>query len=152
MTSALTGLYQSAPDTISADDTVLVAAERMRQRTVGCLIVIDGGNKPIGIVTDRDLVIRVLADGREPSDMVVRDVMTPDVVTINNDSPLSSALQRMREGVFRRLPVVDERGHLAGIVCLDDIIMQLAHHLDEVAKVLQQETPAAAGTSGFAAR
>jgi CBS domain-containing protein len=144
MSSTLLGLYQRAPDTISPDDSVVLAAERMRQRTVGCLIVVDDANEPIGIVTDRDLVVRVLADGREPSETRVRQAMTSEVVVVTAGVSMSSAVRLMREGTFRRLPVVDDRGHLIGILSLDDVLMELARNLDEVGSVLQQETPAAA--------
>ena len=144
MSTTLAGLYQRSPDTISPDDCVLLAAERMRQRTVGCLVAVDGANEPIGIVTDRDLVLRVLADGREPSETRVRQAMTSEVVVVTAGVSMSSAVRLMREGTFRRLPVVDDRGRLIGILSLDDVLMELARNLDEVGSVLQQETPATA--------
>jgi CBS domain-containing protein len=106
--------------------------------------VVDDANEPIGIVTDRDLVVRVLADGREPSETRVRQAMTSEVVVATAGVSMSSAVRLMREGTFRRLPVVDDRGHLIGILSLDDVLMELARNLDEVGSVLQQETPAAA--------
>ena len=84
----------------------------MRQRTVGSLIVVDGAKRPIGIVTDRDLVIRALADARDADSTPVSEVMTPDIVVVTSDTSFLSAPRSMREGPFRRLPVVDEKGSL----------------------------------------
>ncbi|MGD9722939.1 MAG: CBS domain-containing protein [Pirellulales bacterium] len=144
MSLAIVNVYHRDADTITSGETVLVAAERMRQRTVGSLIVVDRAGKPIGIVTDRDLVIRVLADNRDPSGTAVVEIMTPDVVAINSDASVESALQLMRDGTFRRLPVVDHRGILVGIVTLDDLLLHLTHELSLAGHVLEQETPRAA--------
>jgi len=116
----------------------------MRQRTVGSLIVVDGAKHPVGIITDRDLVIRALADARDPDLTSVIEVMTPDIVVATGEMPVSSALQIMRDGPFRRLPVVDREGVLVGLVTLDDILIRVARDLSEIGALLEGETPAAA--------
>lgn len=128
-------------DLAEADDTVLEAAERMRQRAVGTLLILNQKREPIGIVTDRDLVERVVASNRDPATTSVRSVMTVDPETISEHDSIESALSMMRSGRFRRLPVVDHRGKLAGLVSLDDVLMLLGEELAQISKLLERETP-----------
>ena len=128
-------------DTATPTESVYVVAERMHQRAVGCLVVVSDTSEPIGIVTDRDLVCRVLAKGANPMQTAVRDVMTPGPKTICDEDPIESALTLMRRGNFRRLPVVDERRRLVGVVSLDDILMLLAEESAQVGELLGHETP-----------
>ena len=143
MIATLENLCQRNVDVIRADDSVATAADRMRQRTVGSLIVVDDANRPVGIITDRDLVIRALADARDVDSTPVIEVMTPDIVVATGATSISSALRLMREGPFRRLPVVNQDGVLVGLVTLDDIMMQFARELNEIGSVIELETPAA---------
>ena len=85
-------------DLIGPDESVATAADRMRQRTVGSLIVVDGSKHPLGIVTDRDLVIRALADARDADSTPVSEAMTPDIVVATSDTSTNSALVRPRNG------------------------------------------------------
>jgi CBS domain-containing protein len=128
----------------TADESVQQAAERMHQRTVGTLIVVDDTQQPIGIVTDRDLVIRVLAEGRDPQATTVGRAMTAQPETALEDTPLELALERMGRGGFRRMPVVDNSGRLVGLVTLDDILLLLAGEFEQAGKLLAQQTPRAA--------
>ena len=128
-------------DTAEPYETVYVAAERMLQRAVGSLVVVDDVDQPIGIVTDRDLVERVLAKQRNPNDTFVRDVMSPDLKTIQENEAIEMALGVMRRGRFRRVPVVDGNGRLVGLVSLDDILMLLAQEFTQIGRLLEQETP-----------
>jgi len=144
MTISIGCICQKNVDLIRIDDSVAAAAERMRQRTVGALIAVNDARQPIGLVTDRDLVIRAMADGKDPDVTPVIDVMTPDLVVAQEDTPVNEALRLMREGPFRRLPIVDKHGALVGLITLDDILRRLAHDFSEIGKVLDEETPAAA--------
>ena len=137
-------ICQPSVDTVNPQETVRDAAERMHQRSVGALVVIDESKRPIGIVTDRDLAIRVTAAGRDPGGTTVREVMTHPAKTISRSADVDCALEMMRAGAFRRLPVVDERGQLAGIVSLDDILLHVSMQLGSVSAILQSETPQAA--------
>lgn len=137
-------ICQEAVDVVLPGDTAYQAAERMHQRTVGALVVVDRDNEPIGIVTDRDLMIRVLAAGRDPHTTTVREVMTAPVKTIEITGKITDALATMRGGAFRRLPVVDELGRLVGIVALDDILIHFVGQLQNVGQLLEKETPRAA--------
>ena len=131
-------------DLVSRDDSVWVAAERMHQRAVGTLVVCDGANQPIGILTDRDLVERVLALGRNPNQTVVEDVMTRDPTTVHAEESIETAVSLMRSGPFRRLPVVGDGGELVGMLSLDDVIVLLSEDLRQVSGLLDRQTPRAA--------
>jgi CBS domain-containing protein len=129
-------------DLIGPDDSVATAADRMRQRTVGSLIVVDGAKHPLGIVTDRDLVIRALADARDADLTPVSEVMTPEIVVATSDMPISAALCLMRDGPFRRLPIVNNNGVLIGLVTVDDMLIQVGREFAEIGSLIELETPA----------
>jgi CBS domain-containing protein len=128
-------------DTACPGETVEVVAQRMHQRAVGSLVVVSNESEPIGIVTDRDLVARVLAKGISPVETNVREVMTPGPKTVFEETPIETALALMRSGGFRRLPVVDRNYQLVGLITLDDILMLLTEELTQVGRLLEKESP-----------
>jgi CBS domain-containing protein len=113
----------------------------MRQRAVGTLIVVNEKNEPIGIVTDRDIMERVVADARDATSTLVVDIMTREPVTIADDDSIQTALPRMRRGGFRRLPVVNRAGALVGLVSMDDILVLLSEELAQIGQLVRRETP-----------
>jgi CBS domain-containing protein len=137
-------ICQREVDLADLDEGVQAAAERMHQHTVGVLVILNGAKQPIGIVTDRDLAIRVVAGGKDPYTTLVGHVMTPEPKTVSEETPIESALSLMRSGGFRRLPVVDAGGKLVGLVTLDDVLMLLAEEFADVGRLLERETPRAA--------
>jgi CBS domain-containing protein len=128
-------------DLAEPDESAQVAAERMRVCKVGTLMVLDEASKPIGIVTDRDLATRVVAQGLDPTTTLVREVMTKSPESVTDDTPVEVAISLMRNSCCRRLPVVDAEGKLAGIICLDDIINLLTSEMDEIGELLRSESP-----------
>jgi CBS domain-containing protein len=128
-------------DTADLDETAQVAASRMNTRNVGTLVVIDDEKSPIGIVTDRDLALRVVGRGLDPNTTTVESVMSglPDSVT--EDTPIESAIAIMRRGPHRRLPVVDEQNRLIGILSLDDVLVLLSEEFEEIGKLVGKEGP-----------
>lgn len=120
--------------TVDADATVLEVARAMESEHVGAVLVVEGG-VPIGIVTDRDLALRVLARGNGPT-ACVREVMTREPVTIGVDALLDEALYAMRNSGVRRLPIVDSRGKLVGLVALDDLMVLLSAELSSGAQAV----------------
>ena len=117
--------------TVRPHEELTTAAWMMRERNVGCLVVVEpigptGGERPIGMLTDRDIVTTVIARDGDPKALVVDDVMTRHPVTVYGSSGIDDALQRMRNGGVRRVPVVDDRGKLTGILALDDIFEHLS--------------------------
>ena len=108
------------PRVIQPDATVADAATMMRRLDVGALPVCDG-SRLIGMLTDRDITLRSTADGRDPHLTTVRDVMSPGVAWATEDDPVEEAARIMREHQIRRLPIVDERHSLVGVVSLGDL-------------------------------
>lgn len=138
-------------DLADADERIWQAAERMHQRAVGTLVVLNDAKEPMGIVTDRDLTERVLAQRRDPNVVSVGEVMTPDPKTISEDASIESALSLMRSGRFRRLPVVDRAGQLVGLLSLDDVMMLLAEEFTQIGQLLDRETPRGVAEQSVAA-
>jgi CBS domain-containing protein len=101
--------------------TVADAARRMRDSHIGAIVLEDGG-RIVGLVTDRDVAIRGVAEGRDPSAMPLSDIASPDVVTLSPDDEIDRAVQVMRHHCVRRLPVV-ERDKVVGILSLGDVAM-----------------------------
>jgi CBS domain-containing protein len=130
-------------DLAHADESVWQAAERMHQRGVGALVVLNDSREPVGILTDRDLVERVIAKRLDPDETPVDRVMTAHPMTIYEGAEVEKALTLMRDGHFRRLPVVDHEGKLTGLICLDDLLMTWARQFALVGEALATETPRA---------
>lgn len=126
-------------EVVTASDAEPVAhvARLMRDEHVGAVVVLDA-RRPVGVVTDRDLAIEVLGGGLDAT-TPVRDVMSPDPVCVRIDSGLADAAQLMREHGVRRLPVVDARGDLYGIVSLDDLLALLGEELASLAAAVGHE-------------
>jgi CBS domain-containing protein len=128
-------------DLADSDESVYEAAKRMQARRVGTLVVLDDDRRPVGIVTDRDLVLRVLATSKDPETTWVRDVRTSPVYSIAEEATIDDAIGKMRAHRCRRLLVVDRKGALVGIVSLDDVLAILAEQLHGVAALLESEAP-----------
>jgi CBS domain-containing protein len=110
----------AAVETIHADECVAEAARRLRAANVGLLPVLDR-DALVGVVTDRDIVVRVVGDGRDPAATAVGDIMTEGVVTCSEGDTVSTAAEIMVRKAVRRLVVLDRQGHLAGVVSVDDL-------------------------------
>lgn len=128
-------------DVARPDETALAAAQRLLQRNVGSLVVVDADGRPVGLLTDRDLVTRVMAEGADPARVAVRAVMSHPVATIGEEAAADTALAVMRRESCRRLPILDGEGRLRGIVTLDDLLRHVALMGTAVAQVLHEETP-----------
>lgn len=111
------------PRCVSSDTPVSEAARLMRSEDVGSLPVLDG-DRLTGVVTDRDIVIRAVAEEKDPRGMPVREVASGDLVTIGPDEDLSDALRLMATHQVRRLPVVDEDERLVGVVAQADVALE----------------------------
>ena len=135
-------------DTAEVSESVQAAADRMHARNVGTLIVLDALQKPLGIVTDRDLAIRVVAKGRDPFTTTVGDVMTMSPRSILENMPIEQAISLMRHGPFRRLPVVDHNDRLVGLLSIDDVLDLLAEEFREIGALLKAERPEVLAASG----
>ncbi len=134
-------LCDRAPVTVPASITIVSAAKLMRDRHVGTLIVVDPGKarRPRGIVTDRDLVVGILAFDLDGTVFTVGDVMSRSLATLRETDSVEDAISRMRRRGVRRLPVVRANGGLAGIVALDDLLEHLAAQLTRVVEAIGYE-------------
>ncbi len=124
------------------EESVTAAAGLMRRHHVGDVIVVDqkdGFSIPVGIVTDRDIVIEVVSKGLDPESLSVGEIMAPELATIEGGKGLTDAIEYMRSKGVRRLPVIDERGALLGILALDDLLELLAEELSALARLLANE-------------
>lgn len=124
------------------DTTILEAARLMREFHVGDLVVVEDSNqkhKPIGILTDRDLVMEVFAEGLAHDAVAVGDVMSTDMVTGREGDSIWGTLQRMRGKGIRRLPVIDEQGYLVGLLTMDDLLELFAAELVDLSKIINRE-------------
>jgi CBS domain-containing protein len=110
----------SNPCAIDADKPVSYAAKMMKQEDVGLAPIVEG-ERLVGTVTDRDIVTRVIAEGRDPDSTSVREIASTNLVTIDPQQDLGEALQLMAQHQVRRLPVVEEDGRLVGVVAQADV-------------------------------
>lgn len=111
------------------------AARLMREYHVGDLVVADGtpGNlRPVGIVTDRDLVVEVLAEDIPCDQVTVNDIMAGDLLTAGEGDDLFDTIRRMRERGVRRVPVIDPQGLLVGILTVDDLVDLFSEQLANI--------------------
>jgi len=113
-------IMTQSPVTIRADATAKDAADLMRDREIGSLVVVETG-KPMGIVTERDIVTKIAAPDKQPSRVLVRDIMTSPVVVVHPHEEVAEAAKLMSQRKIRRLPVVQE-GKLVGMITENDII------------------------------
>lgn len=127
---------------VQRDSTVHEAAKLMRQHHVGDVVVVEerkGVQVPVGIVTDRDLVVEIMAPDLLQMVITVGDIMAPKLVTVKDSTGIYEAIQYMRGEGVRRLPVVDSNGGLIGILTLDDLLELLAEEMLELSKLVKHE-------------
>ena len=129
--------------TLPPETSCAEAARMMRDDEIGCVVVAEG-DRPAGVVTDRDLVVRVMAAGEDADRLPLRDVMSGAPVFLGDARSLDAVIRTMREQGVRRIPVVDEEGALEGIVTLDDLLVLLAEQLASLAETVRQEIAGAA--------
>lgn len=114
------------------------AAEMMRQQKIGSIVAVEENNGkhfPVGILTDRDIIVEVIAENIDTKKLTVEDVMSRNLVTLNKRASIFAAIQLMERDGIRRLPIVDEKGMLCGIVSSDDIASHLAVAIHSLSKV-----------------
>jgi CBS domain-containing protein len=133
----------------AAEDTVAQAAHIMREKHVGAIIVTKGskqGDKPIGVVTDRDIALSVVAPELDARTITAGDIAQRGLVTAKEDDDLFAALKRMRSKGVRRLPVVNAQGKVTGLLALDDIVEVLVDEMNTIVKLVAREQSQEAAT------
>jgi CBS domain-containing protein len=108
------------PRTVERSTTIVEAAHAMREEDVGPIPIVDG-DRLVGILTDRDIVVRVVAEGRDPQSTPVEEIASRELVTVDPDQGIDEAMRLMAEHQVRRLPVCEEDGRLVGILAQADV-------------------------------
>jgi len=124
------------------ETSILEAAQLMRRYHVGDLVVVDeadGNREPVGIVTDRDIVIEIISQSLDFNEFSVGDIMSPQLVSVQEEDGIFETIRLMRVKGIRRIPIVNPKGGLEGIVSADDILDLLAEEMTELAKVAPRE-------------
>jgi CBS domain-containing protein len=127
--------------TCRPSDTIENAANLMDDRSVGAIVVTEQ-NRPVGILTDRDIAMALAGRGQS-KDQTVQDIMTCPVTTMSDEDGVYRATRYMMDNGLRRVPVVNKSGRLVGLVTLDDLLMLLSRELDNLAKSVEVETAGA---------
>jgi CBS domain-containing protein len=128
--------------TVEVSVDIAAAAEVMRENKIGYLIVTNkanGNRTPAGVITDRDIVVKILAKDVNPHSLTAGDVMTREPLVAREDDGISETLHRMRVLGVRRVPVVNARGQIAGVLSIDDVIDHLVSQLADVAGATRNE-------------
>ena len=123
---------------VEPETAALVVAQLMRKHHIGALVVVDAADKrrPVGIITDRDLVLELMAEGLDPAVFTAGDVMSVDLVRASPDMDVMDAVQLMQQHRLRRLVLTDSGGHLVGIVSMEDLLEVLSRELSSLASGL----------------
>ncbi|NMO20181.1 CBS domain-containing protein [Pyxidicoccus fallax] len=117
--------------------SVAEAAEAMRDRHVGALVVVGEDLRPVGLLTDRDIVTRVVAGRKDPTAVAISEVMSPELIVARVEDSIDKTLFTVRQHGVRRLPIVDEQGRVVGLVSLDDLWVLLSAELDQTAAAVR---------------
>jgi len=121
---------------------ILETAKLMKRHHVGDLVIVekrDSVTLPIGIITDRDLVVEVMAQEVPPDEVIAADVMSLDIHTVREEEGVWEALERMRDAGVRRMPVVDQDGSLVGLITLDDLLDLFTEAMDNMTQLIRGE-------------
>ncbi len=124
------------------DESVAAAAKLMRESHVGCLVVTDeneGKRVPVGMLTDRDITVAVVAPGLDAEAILVGDVMSGELLSVQEDAGISETVELMRVRGIRRVPVTDSEGALVGLIAADDILALLAEEIAGLAGMITRE-------------
>lgn len=127
---------------VHRDESIVQAAQLMREHHVGDVIVVDerdGTRLPVGILTDRDIVVEIVSKNVDPGAVTVADAMTADVTTTRESDGVYETIEHMREKGVRRMPVVNAQGALVGLVSLDDLLDLLGDEIGSLAKLVSRE-------------
>ncbi len=126
---------------VSPDTPAVEVARIMGEKNVGSVVIVTGDNRPVGVITDRDLVVRIMAHGIDPGEIRAGEIPDRDVIAFRDSMGIYEAIQKMTAEGIRRMPVVDDTGGLIGIVTMDDIIQMLGEEMAAIAKNIEKQSP-----------
>jgi CBS domain-containing protein len=121
--------------TVSPSVPITEAALSMREEDIGVLVVVNDGGRPVGIITDRDIVVSVVANSKNPVEILVEEVMTKKLIVVQEDTSIFEILKILAKNNIRRVPVM-RKGKLVGIVSVDDLIVVITTELSNLALAL----------------
>jgi CBS domain-containing protein len=129
--------------TASPNESIRAAARRMAEFDVGTLVVLkeNRGSYAVGVITDRDVAIRCVAEKLDPDEALVSEVMTTPVYSVSDDTPLEDAITKMAAAGTRRLVVTGEGNRVAGILSLDDILDMIVRETSAIGRLLEKQQP-----------
>lgn len=129
--------------TASPDESLRAAARRMAEYDVGTLVVLkeDRGTRAVGVITDRDIALRCVAEKVDPDATLVSEIMTKPVFTVRDETPIGDAIAKMAAAGTRRLVVTAEGDRVAGLLSLDDILDDMVRQTAAIGKLLQKQQP-----------
>lgn len=138
---SIEGLLKRPVETLSPDASCGDAARQMRDCNVGAVVIQDEG-RPLGVITDRDLAVRLVAAQLDPEETSIREVMSGDPVFLSRERSVDQLIAAMRDLAIRRVPIVDADGMLEGLVSMDDLVILLAEQLGSIANAIRKEIEA----------
>jgi CBS domain-containing protein len=147
--TAIAGICNRHVVCATRDMTIAAVADLMRRQSVGSVVVVDerrGKRFPVGLVTDRDIAVSIVGTDLDPTVITAGDFMSEKLVIGIESDDLRKTLHRMRKGGVRRIPIVDAKGVLCGIVSADDVIAHLAAQLEELAETFSSGRKRGTGT------
>ncbi len=121
---------------VSEKETAVAAAQKLRDAHVGSVVVVRGAH-PVGILTDRDLALRIVAEGLDPRSVGVGDIVTYDPIVVREGDGIETVVARMREHGIRRLPIVNAEGRVVGVVTADDLFVMLGRELADLSEAVE---------------
>jgi CBS domain-containing protein len=126
--------------TADPDETIVEAARRMRDRHVGDLLVTDSQHRPVGILTDRDIVVAAVVQSQDRLDALrIGDVMSRDLITVRATDSIDVALKTMRTHGIRRLPVISTDGRVEGLLAFDDVLSSMSESIGQLVGLVARE-------------
>jgi len=131
--------------TIDANSTVRNACKLMDKHNVGCLLVTEGSSSAVGIVTERDVISKVVKNGKDPEIMTIKRIMTTPLVVISPEASVETAVDTMIKNKIKKLPVVSDENDLVGIVTTTDIVTNSPSYLKKVASLMVREVKGIGG-------
>lgn len=129
--------------TASGSENIATAARRMAENDVGTLVVVQGGQpqKPVGMLTDRDITVRCVARQLDPVETTIEEIMSSPLHVVDEHAPIEDAVARMGRAATRRLVVVAQDYSVVGLLSMDDILETIVGETEAIGRLLQQQKP-----------
>lgn len=135
--------YEQNVLTVAKDTSIVDVAKLMKSHNIGNVVVVDkkgSGASPVGIITDRDITIKIVADEVDLKQITVDEAMTEDLLILKDSQGLYEAIDMMCAKGVRRAPVVDAKKNIIGIATIDDLIVLIAEEFGSIAKLIRKQT------------